>query len=115
MKKEDKEIEQMLLNDDKYEQFIKNKTEQEFLKAIQQKAPAQNDITDIKKVPKDKLFCANATYLVINKNSKTQSYINGIQAESYLVSQNDREKLLEGIIDSFVYGDYFIKFYKLKA
>jgi hypothetical protein len=115
MKKEDKEIEQILLNDDKYEQFIKTKTEKEFLKALEEKTPAQNVITDIKQVPKDKLFCAKATYLVINKTSKTQSYINGIQAESYLVSLNDREKLLEGIIDSFVYGDYFIKFYKLKA
>ena len=115
MKKEDKEIEQMLLDGDKYEQLIKTKTEQEFLKVIEEKAPVQKDITNIKQVPKDKLFCSEATYLVINKSSKTQSYINGIQAESYLVSQTDRDKLTEGVIDSFVYGDYFIKFYKLKA
>ena len=113
--KNDKEIEQILLNDKNYEKLMKKKTEEEFTKAIQNKAQTPNIITDIAKVPKDKLFSAKATYSVINKTSKTKSYINGIQAEAYLVSLNDREKLFEGIIDSFVYGDYYIKFYKLKA
>ena len=113
--KNDKEIEKILLDDEKYEKFIRTKTEQEFTKAIESAVKTKGIITDIKKVPKDKLFSPKATYSVINKTSKTKSYINGIQAESYLVSLNDREKLLEGIIDSFVYGDYYIKFYKLKA
>lgn len=113
--KNDKEIEEILLNDEKYEKFLKKKTEQEFTKALEENKTKEQIITDIKKVPKDKLFCKNTTYLIINKISKTKSYINGIQAESYLISLNDREKLQEGIIDSFVYGDYFIKFYQLKA
>ncbi len=113
--KNDKEIEELLLNDENYEKLLKKRTEMEFKQVLENHEPKDVVITDIRKVPKDKLFSAKATYSVINKSNKTESFINGIQAESYLVSLNDREKLLEGIIDSFVYEDYFIKFYKLKA
>ena len=112
--KNDKEIEKLLLNDEKYEKFIRKKTEEEFVKTLEKNKNKKQIITDIRKVPKDKLFSKKATYSLINKTNKTISYINGIQAESYLVSLNDREKLLEGIIDSFVYEDYYIKFFKLK-
>ena len=113
--KNDKEIEELLLNGENCEKLLKKKAEMEFMQALEKNEPQETIITDIKKVPKDKLFSAKATYSIINKNNKTQSFINGIQAESYLVSLNDREKLLEGIIDSFVQEDYFIKFYKLKV
>ena len=66
-------------------------------------------------MPKDKLFSKKATYFVINKNSKTSSYINGIQAESFLISPYEREKFLSGKTDAFVYQDNYIKFYKYKG
>ena len=69
--KNDKEIEQILLNDENYEKLMKKKTEEEFTKAIQKNAQTPNIITDITKVPKDKLFSAKATYSVINKTSKS--------------------------------------------
>lgn len=114
--KNDKEIEQILLNDEKYEKFIKDKTEQDFKKIIEE-ADKKNDsvITDFKQMPKDKLFSKKATYFVINKNSKTSSYINGIQAESFLISPYEREKFLSGKTDAFVYQDNYIKFYKYKG
>ena len=113
--KQDKEIELILLNDEKYEKFIKNKTEQDFNKILNDvinKNPKV--ITDFKHVPKDKLFSKKTTYYVINKNSKTSSYINGVQAESFLVSAYEREKFISGKTDSFIYQDNFVKFYKYK-
>lgn len=114
--KNDKEIEQILLNDEKYEKFIKDKTEQDFKKIIEEAGKKNNSvITDFKQMPKDKLFSKKATYFVINKNSKTSSYINGIQAESFLISPYEREKFLSGKTDAFVYQDNYIKFYKYKG
>ncbi len=114
--KHDKEMEQILLSDEKYEKFIKSKAEKDFNKVIED-AFKKNDsvITDFKKVPKDKLFSKKATYYVINKMSKTTSYINGMQAESFLVSPFEREKFLSGQTDAFIYQDCYIKFYKYKG
>ena len=53
---------------------------------------------------------------MINKNSKTKSYINGIQAEGYLGSNvPDRTKLLAGESNSFVAGNNYVKFIKVKV
>lgn len=114
--KQDKEIEQILLNDEKYEKFIKDKTEKDFKKILQDAQKKDNTvITDFKQLTKDKLFSKKATYFVMNKNSKTGSYINGVQAESFLVSPYEREKFLSGKTDAFVYQDNYIKFYKYKG
>ena len=114
--KQDKEIEQILLNDEKYEKFIKDKTEKDFNKILQDAAKKNETvITDFKKLSQDKLFSKNATYFVINKSSKTGSYINGIQAESFLVSTYEREKFISGKTDAFVYQDNYVKFYKYEG
>ncbi len=114
--KENKDIEKILLNDAKYEALVKSKIEKEFIKEISNKQPKNKEITDIKKAPKNKLFTKYATYMVMNKNSKTKSYINGVQAEGFLGSQKAaREKLLSGESDSFVSDNNFIKFVKVKV
>jgi len=115
--KEDKEIEQILLNDEKYEKFINEKAEQEFNKILEDVSKTNaSEIKDFKKVPKELLFSKKAVYLVINKSSKTKSYVNGLQAEGFLGDKNLlREKLTGGFTDSFVSGDNFVKFYKLEA
>lgn len=114
--KHDKEIEQILLNDEKYEKFIKDKTEKDFNKILHEAQKKDNTvITDYKQVPKDKIFTKNATFFVINKSSKTSSYINGVQAESFLVSPYEREKFLSGKTDAFVYQDNYVKFYKFEG
>lgn len=111
--KEDKDIEQILLNDEKYEKFINEKTEKEFMQILQAPEKAK-EITDFKKAPKELIFSKNATYLVINKASKTKTFVNGVQAEGFLGSKNMlREKLLSGLSDSFVNGNNYVKFYKL--
>ncbi len=115
--KENKEIEKILLNDSTYEKFVKTKFEKEFSKEIKScKNKKEKIITEIKSVPRDKLFSKNACYLVMNKNSKTKSFINGIQAEAFLGGKNSlRDKFLSLELDSFVNGDYYVKFQKLKV
>lgn len=115
--KENKEIEQILLNDSSYEKFVSTKVEKEFIQEINNpEIKKKKVVTDIKSVPKEKLFSKDAYYLVMNKKSKTKSYINGIQAEAFLGGQNSlREKFLTLNLDSFVNGDYYVKFQKLKV
>ena len=114
--KQDKEIEQILLNDERYEQFIKDKAQQDFNKILENASKKEiAEITDFKQMKSENLFSKNATYFVINKMSKTTSYINGMQAESFLVSPYEREKFLSGQTDAFIYQDCYIKFYKFKG
>lgn len=116
--KENKEIEKILLDDDAYNKMVHSKIEEEFVNELKSAKLKQNksEITDIKLVPKDKMFSKDAIFEIINKNSKTQSFINGVQAEGFLGTQySDREKLLNGEIKSFVSGSNFIKFVKVKV
>ncbi len=117
MMKKNKNIEEMLLSDENYEKMVKERTEQEFKKVLQEDDSVKGRyITDIKSVPPDKLFSKTATFEVINKSSKTRSCINGLQADGYLGANNsDRAKLLSGETNSFVSGDNFIKFVKVKV
>ena len=114
--KKSKKIEEMLLSDENYEKMVKEKTERDFEKALKENSLKGRYITDIKSVPAVELFSKDATYEVINKQSKTRSFINGLQAEGYLGANNsDREKLLSGETNSFVSGEMFIKFVKVKV
>lgn len=112
--KEHNEIEQILLNDSEYEKITKAKLEQDFRKELNKKSYQNSKIiTDIKLVPKDKIFSKFTIFEVLNKVSKTSSKINGLQADGYLGKQNsDRIKLQSREIDSFVCGDKFVKFLK---
>lgn len=114
--KENKDIEKILLNDKAYEKMLKTKIEKEFMREIEGAKNQDKIITDIKNAPKDKLFSRFATFEVMNKASKTKSYINGVQAEGYLGIQSvDRSKLINGETDSFVSGNNFIKFIKIRV
>jgi hypothetical protein len=115
--KEDKEIEKILLNDENYEKFVNSKNEKDYLSVLEkEKNKSESVITDIKKVPQNFLFSKDSVFVVINKISKTKSYINGIQADGFLAGQNVlRERLKSGSTDSFISGNCYIKFYKYKA
>jgi len=114
--KTDKETEKILLNDSEYDKLVKMKIEREFNNELKSEINQKNEFsTEIKGVPAGKLFSKSAVFEVINKNSKTKSYINGIQAEGYLGSDTfNRNKLLSGESCSFVSGDNYIKFVKCK-
>lgn len=115
--KNGKEMEKILLNDESYEQLMSSKIKKEF-EDVTCKNSEKNDeiIKEIKDVPAQNLFSKNATYFVMNKRSKTHSYINGIQADGFLGSNNImRKKLLSKESDYFVSGDCYIKFYSFKS
>lgn len=110
------DIEKLLLNDAACEKALKNKIEKDFRSKILKQPATENYIFDIKKVPKDKLFSKNTIFEILNLNSRTKSYINGVQAEGYLGANNsDRLKLLCGETDSFVSENVYIKFKKAKV
>lgn len=114
--KEDKEIEKILLNNEEYENFINKRTEQDFEKELENSTSKSICTDDFKSVPKEELFSKNTLYSVINKTSKTKSYINGVQAEGFLGAQEIvRDNFLSKKTDSFVAGDMYIKFYKYKV
>ena len=115
--KKDTKIEEMLLSDENYEKMVREKTEKDFKNVLENNQTPENKyITDIKSVPENLLFSKLAIYQVINRQSKTCSYINGLQAEGYLGSNNsERLKLLSGQTDSFVSDDVFVKFVKVKV
>ncbi len=114
--KDNKEIEKILLDDKEYEKLVESKIKKEFSSVGVNSDKAKKIITDIKNVPKDKLFSKSAVYLVLNKDSDSKSCINGIQAEGFLGSQNSaREKFLSGETDYFISGNSYIRFLKFKA
>lgn len=114
--KKNNEIEKILLSDSEYEKTVKSHIEKEFRQELKKKNLSEKYLTNIKSVPPDKLFSKFTTFEVINKISKTRSYINGIQAEGYLGGNNaDRLKLVSGDTNSFVSGDCFIKFVKVRV
>lgn len=116
MSKESEEQEQRLLKNTSLDELIKRKMEEE-LKAEIEKAkiqPKKETITDISKVLPNLIFSKNAVYKLFNRKNKTETFINGIQAESLLGMQNSiREKIKSGQMDSFSTEDAYVKFEKV--
>lgn len=109
----DKNIEKKLLAPNEIDELIskklKNEIEQE-LKAVK-KVKKRIIEKDFKAVPSDMTFSKQCVYIAFNRNTKTESYINGVQADSLIGMKRDvRAQLLEKSVDSFSNGDYFVKF-----
>lgn len=118
MKNNDKEIESLILNGSDCEKIIAAQKEKEFTDILSEDGGKKSvrEINDFTQAPKELLFSKSCTYSVINRNSKTKSYINGMQAESFLGGQNiARQNLLSGKADYFISGDNYVKFYQLKV
>lgn len=117
MKKDQNEAEQRLLTHASLDELIKMKMEEE-LKAEFEKAkqkPQIQVINDISKVPKDLIFSKKAVYKIFNRINKTETYINGLQAESMLGLQNNiREKIKSGQMDAFSTDSAYVKFEKIE-
>lgn len=116
-KKNDNEIEQRLLNHASLDELIKLKMEEE-LKAEFEKSKQISQkqiITDISKVPLDLLFSKQAVYKMFNRANKTETYLNGLQAEAMLGLQTAmREKIKLGQIDAFSTENAYVKFEKVE-
>ena len=69
-------------------------------------------VVEFSKLPAKFIFSKFACYKVFNRKNKTESFINGIQAESFLgTSKNLRFKLINREISSFATDDVFVRFH----
>lgn len=117
MKKDINEAEERLLNQTSLDDLIKMKMEQE-LKTEFEKAketPKKEVITEISKVPTDLIFSKKAVYKIFNRTNKTETYLNGVQAEAMLGMQiSVREKIKSGQMDAFSTENAYVKFEKIE-
>lgn len=108
------DTEEMLLGAS-LDELIKMKIEHEFMDDLKKskETPKKKTYTEIKNVPKDKIFSKCAVYRYFNRNTKCETLINGIQAEALIGLQNHiREKMLNGELSAFTTDDAYIKFDK---
>lgn len=117
MKKELNNDEQRLLNNTSLDDLIRLKMEEELKTEFEkfQKKPKKQVITDISKVPSELIFSKCAVYKVFNKQNKTQTYINGMQAEAMLGLQIAvRSRIFSGLTDAFLNDIAYVKFEKVE-
>lgn len=117
MKNEENRLEERLLSNASLDELIKMKMEEELKQEFKKSKEkiTQRIETDIKCVPKELIFSKRAIYKVFNKINKTETYINGLQAESMLGVQNLlREKIKNAECDVFSTDFAYIKFDKIK-
>lgn len=112
--KHNDDIENALLSNSTLDELIKKKISDEIDKEISDSKNARHNtkIEDFKKLAKEAIFSKSAIYKVFNRLTKQESFINGQQAESLIgIDPNIREKLVSQDDDSFLTGDYYVKFH----
>lgn len=117
-KKNENDLEQRLLSSASLDELIKMKMEEELNEEINKikEQPNKELITDISKVPKNLIFSKKAVYRLFNRINKTETYINGVQAESMIGLQSSiRSKMLAGEISTFSTEDAYVKFEKIEC
>ncbi len=108
-----KDMEQILLSEASLDDLIKMKIEEEFKKEKPKTKPSPKVITDLKDVPKEQIFTKNSIFRVYNRTNKTETCINGLQADAMIGIQNNiRERLLNKTLSAFSTDDAYIKFEK---
>jgi hypothetical protein len=106
-------MEQMLLNNASLDDLIKMKIEKEFKHEMEKsrKKPEKKTYIEISEAPKNLIFSKYAIYRVFNRNTKCESFINGLQAEGMLGMQDAvREKIAQGLLNAFTTEDCYVKF-----
>ena len=69
-------------------------------------------IEDFKLLPIEFIFSNKSVYKLCNRLNKTESFINGLQFESYVANNPTlKKKLLDKKIDCFANEQYYIKFF----
>lgn len=109
------DAEQMLLNNASLDDLIKMKIEKEFMADLQKakEKPQKKVYTDIKDLPKEKIFSKQSVFKLFNRNNGCETYVNGVQAEALIGIQNNiREKMLKGELSAFTTDDAYVKFEK---
>lgn len=109
------DAEQMLLNNASLDDLIKMKIEKEFMADLEKakQKPQKKVYTNIKDIPREMIFSKNSVYRYFNRNTKCESFINGIQAEALIGLQNNvRQSMLKGELSAFTTDDAYVKFDK---
>lgn len=118
MKKDENEIEQRLLSHASLDELIKMKMEEELSAKFEEakKEQIKKVIKDISKVPADLIFSKYSVYKVFNRLNRTETYINGLQAEAMIGLQNSvRQKIKSGQLDVFSTPDAYVKFEQVEC
>lgn len=115
--KDENEIEQKLFSQTSLDDLIKRKMEEELRIEIEKAKikPKKEILTEISKVPQELIFSKTAVYRLFNRINKTETFINGLQAEAMLGLQSTiREKIRSGQMDAFSTDNIYVKFEKLE-
>ena len=107
--------EEMLLNNTSLDELIKMRIEKEFMDDLKKskEKPEKKEYTNIKDLPRGKIFSKDAVFRCYCKKTKCESFINGIQAEALIgLQDNIREQMLNGEVSAFATDDAYIKFEK---
>ncbi len=107
--------EEMLLNNTSLDELIKMRIEKEFMDDLKKskEKPEKKEYTNIKDLPKDKIFSKYSVFRCFNRNTKCETFINGIQADALIGIQDTvRKNMLEGKLSAFTTDDSYIKFEK---
>ena len=110
-----KEIEQRLLNDISLDEIIKSKIEEEFNSELkhEKKKAVRKAVTNLKELSKEQIFSKNSVFKLYNRINKSETLINGIQADALLGIQTGiREKFFDGSLTVFSTEDAYVKFEK---
>ncbi len=110
-----KDMEEILLSKNSLDDLIKMKIEEEFKtneKKLKQKS-VKKIITDLKDVPQNQIFTKNSVFKLFNRKNKTETFIDGIQADSFIGAQTGiREKFFDGTLTTFATEDAYVRFEK---
>src|SRR5574344_1925691 len=112
-----KDIDEILLTSTSIDEIIKSKMEEEIKNAQIEKNKKLSDkiITDIKLVPQNLIFAKCSIFKVFNRENRTISFVNGIQAEAMIGMQKSLyEKVKQGLIKTFTTEKEYIQFEKTK-
>jgi hypothetical protein len=110
----DKNIENRLLENEDIDGLIAKKISQNVRNEIEAAKINKKTVTvdDFHKVPVNKIFDAKAIYVVFNRKTQTESFINGIQADSLIgLNQSIRNNLKSKFTDNFTLSEYYVRFY----
>ena len=108
-----KDKEEMLLKGMSLDELIAKKIEEDYKNLLKEvKKPVRvSKITNLKEIKPEIIFSKKSVFKTFNRTTRTESYINGLQAEGMLGLQKDvREALVSGKTKSFISGDTYVEF-----
>lgn len=106
-----KDMEKLLLNKHSLDDLIKMQIEEEFYTKQETTTKKNKIITDITQLKPNQIFNKSSVFKFFNRKNKTETFIDGVQAEAIIGSETEiKEKFMDGSLSAFATDDAFIKF-----